>query len=259
MIPLRDQDFLRQRFAQELRTTVKIELFTEREMGLYVPGREPCAGCKPTREMLQELAGLSDRVSLRIHILEEDREDARKYGVDKIPAVVLRGRDGHSLKFYGMPGGNEFPTFVETIVDLSQGRSLLSEDSKGKLRKLKQDVRVQVMVTPTCPHCPRMARAAYHLALASPHIAAEVVDISEFPELAQRYRVKAVPMTIIDDKLAIPGAVDEKVLVEEVVKAAAGSGSGLSEPTEVGPSTPAAPVQPPQPKRGQRDSGIIIP
>lgn len=104
-----------------------------------------------------------------------------------------------------------------------------------------------------------MARVAYHLALESPHIVADVVEINEFPELAQRYRVRAVPLTIIDDKLAIPGAVAENVLVEQVMKVAAGS--GLSEPTEAaGSSTPTSPAEPPQGRPGQpRDSGIIIP
>lgn len=106
-----------------------------------------------------------------------------------------------------------------------------------------------------------MARVAYHLALANPHVTAEVVEINEFPDLAQRYQVRAVPLTIIDDVLAIPGAVPENVLVEQVVKVA--RGAGLSEPPEPsasGASTAAPPPQPEPPQRGQRRrSGIIIP
>ena len=67
MIPLKDQDFIREKFAQELLGQVKIDLFTEREVTLTVPGKEPCVTCKPTREMLQEISGLSDWISLRVH------------------------------------------------------------------------------------------------------------------------------------------------------------------------------------------------
>lgn len=149
MIPLKDQEILRAKFALELRGSVKIDFFTQRELGIYLPGRQPCASCKPAGEMLQEVAALSDRISLRTHIWEEEQDAAHNYGIDKIPAIVLRGRISRSTKFFGLPGGNEFPAFVETIVDVSRGTSLLSQDSKKGLRKVKKGLRIQVFVTPT--------------------------------------------------------------------------------------------------------------
>ena len=52
-------------------------------------------------------------------------------------------------KFYGLPGGTEFPSFVESITDISRGETLLSPESAKALRKLKEDVSVRVFVTPT--------------------------------------------------------------------------------------------------------------
>lgn len=149
MIPLKDQEFIRQKFAQELVRPVKIDFFTEREMSITVPGRKPCPYCKPTREMLQELAALSDLISLRVHIWAEAHEETKKFGIERIPATVLRGRDSVALKFYGLPGGSEFPSFVESITDISRGETLLSPESTKALRKLKEDVTVRVFVTPT--------------------------------------------------------------------------------------------------------------
>lgn len=149
MIPLRDQEFLRQKFAAELAGPVKIELFTQQELGIFVPGRRECPSCKPVGEMLKELAALSDWISLRTHTWEEEREEAANYGVELIPAIVLRGRNGRPLKFFGLPGGNEFPALIDTIVDVSRGASRLSEGSRKRLRRLKQDLRIQVFVTPT--------------------------------------------------------------------------------------------------------------
>lgn len=149
MIPLKDQEFLRQKFALELMDPVKIDFFTQRELGIYIPGRQPCAYCKPTGEMLQELAALSDKISLRTRIWNEEQEAAHKYGIDKIPGIVLRGRDRARVTFFGLPAGNEFPAFIETIVDVSRGTSLISAESKKKLRKVKEGLRIQVFVTPT--------------------------------------------------------------------------------------------------------------
>ncbi len=156
MIPLKDQEFIRQKFAAELVGPVKIDYFTERELSLEVPGRRPCAYCKPAREMLQELASLSDLISLRVHIFEEAAEERSKLEIERIPGTILRGastalsaNDGAAFKYYGMPGGTEFPAFIESIVDISRGEVLLSEESIRELKKLRDDVLVRVFVTPT--------------------------------------------------------------------------------------------------------------
>ena len=146
---MKDQELIRQKFAAELVGPVKIDYFTERELSLEVPGRRPCAYCKPTREMLQELAALSELISLRVHIFEEAAEERTRFGIERIPGTVLRGRNGAAFKYYGMPGGTEFPAFLESIVDISRAEVLLSKESVKELKKLRDDVLVRVFVTPT--------------------------------------------------------------------------------------------------------------
>jgi glutaredoxin-like protein len=214
LIPLREQEFLREKFSHELASRVRIHFFTQKETPLLVPGRQPCQHCKPTRQMLEELAALTDGISLRQHIFEEDKEAVAQYQVERIPAIVLHAGDKRWLKYYGLPGGYEFVTLIETIVDISRGTSYLSDKARKRLRKLKDSVRIQVFVTPACPHCPQMARLAYHMALESPCISAEVIEATEFPELSERHQVRAVPTTTIDDKMSFAGAVRDDVLVD---------------------------------------------
>jgi len=261
VIPLKDQELIRQKFAAELLGPVKIDYFTEPELSIEVPGRRPCAYCKPTRELLQELAALSDLISLRVHLFGGAVEEREKFGVERIPGIVLRSpyTDAGILKYYGMPGGTEFPAFLEAIVDISRGEVLLSKDAVKELRKVRDEVLVRVFVTPTCGYCPQMVRAVYQLSLANPKVRSEVIEVNEFPELADRYQVRAVPLTVIADKVAIPGAMHPDALVEQVVKV---SGSGVSEPQEApGPTSAVTPEEAPQaPQRGeQRPSGLIIP
>src|SRR5262245_16113742 len=180
MIPLKDQELIRQKFRAELIRPVKIDYFTERESALTVPGRRLCAYCKPTREMLQELSGLSDLISLRVHIFEEAAEERARFGVERIPGIVLRSAEnGRIFTFYGLPGGTEFPSFLESIVDMSRGEVLLSRESVKFLKKLRDEVLARVFVTPTCGYCPQMMRLGYQLALASPKVRAEVVEVNE--------------------------------------------------------------------------------
>jgi glutaredoxin-like protein len=255
LIPLREQEFLREKFSRELASRVRIDFFTQKETSLLVPGRQPCQYCEPTRQMLTEMAALTDMISLRQHIFEEDKQAVAQYQVERIPAIVLLGGDGRWLKYYGLPGGYELITLVETIVDISRGTSNLSADVRKRLRKLKHDARIQVFVTPACPHCPQMARLAYQMALESPRIRAEVIEASEFPELSQRYQVRAVPTTVIDDKMTFAGAVPDDVLIDIIERVA--QPALLTEATAVpatGPVTPAS-----QPSGAPAGGKIILP
>jgi glutaredoxin-like protein len=267
MIPLKDQEFIRQKFAQELFGPVKVDFFTERDTGLTVPGKQPCALCKPTREMLQELAGLSELISLRMHYLEDGPEEAARFGVDRVPAIVLRGSsrsDGEVpfFKFYGMPGGTEFPSFIETIGDISRSEVLLSEESVKALLKLKDRATVRVFVTPTCPYCPAMARMAHQMTMVNPSIDSEVIEVQEFPDLAERYQVRAVPLTVINDSVAIPGMIAEDQLVEQVVAASGQRGEARATPAagDDAQTSTVVPVEKPRIERGkERPSGLFIP
>src|SRR3989337_986770 len=104
------------------------------------------------------------------------------------------------------------------------------------------------------------------MALESPRIKAEVTEISEFPRLAQRYSVRAVPTTVIGDRFIVVGAMDEAKLLEQVLKAAMPEKG----PSLEGPSTErggeATPTEaPPQPSVGPGGrsrppgGGIVLP
>ena len=240
MIPLREQEFLREKFSRELVSRVRIDFFTQKESSLFVRRRQPCQYCKPTGQMLQELAALTDGISLRQHIFEEDREAVAQYQVERIPAIVLHVGDRRWLKYYGSPGGHEFVPLIETIVAISRGTNYLSDRIRKRLRKLKKDVRIQVFVTPACPHCPQMARLAYQVALESPRIRAEVIEANEFPELSQRYQVRGVPTTVIDDKMSFAGTVPEDVLVDIIEQVIQSSPLTAMAAPETGPVTPTS-------------------
>ena len=77
-----------------------------------------------------------------------------------------------------------------------------------------------------------MARVAHAMALDSPKVAADVVEVQEFSHLAQAYRVMSVPKTVINDRVQITGAVTEEELLKRVLEAAGEGDSedGVGEP-----------------------------
>jgi glutaredoxin-like protein len=250
MIPLREQEYIKQRFSQELEGKVKIDFFTQRASKLFVPGREECATCEEAGVLVEEITALSEKIQLTTHEFADARDEAQKLHVDRVPAYVLRGPANRSLRFFGVPAGNEFPNFIDTIVSLSKTLIELPAEVSKKLKKIKDKATIDVFVTPTCPHCPGVVRAAYRLAQASAHIEASATEIGEFPRIAQQLGVRAVPFIVINERDAFAGGVDEEGLLDAIVQSFAGGGNT---PTEAGATTEAA--SPP----GPPDSGLILP
>ncbi len=63
-----------------------------------------------------------------------------------------------------------------------------------------------------------MARAAHALAMANEHIRAEVVEVQEFPDVAQYYQVRGVPKTVINDHTEFVGAVPDEMFVDAILE-----------------------------------------
>ena len=61
---------------------------------------------------------------------------------------------------------------------------------------------------------------AHQLAVESPHVTADVIEVAEFPDVAQRYQVQGVPKTIINEQVSVDGAVPEARLLALVLDAA---------------------------------------
>lgn len=55
--------------------------------------------------------------------------------------------------------------------------------------------------------------------MASDHITADMIEISEFPFLAVKYNVQGVPHTVINEEHSMVGAEPEMGFAREILKA----------------------------------------
>jgi glutaredoxin-like protein len=137
----RDEDIVEIRSRLEgMMNPVKLLHFTQ-ELNLEY-GRE-------AQELLTELAAQSDKLSLEVYNFLLDKEQVAEYGVDKVPATVIRNGKDYGIRFFGLPVGYEFSTLIDMILAVSKGDSGLQQESKEKLKKLTEPLRLQVFVTPT--------------------------------------------------------------------------------------------------------------
>jgi len=211
-----DKNVLRQAF-QALQQPVQLVVFTQPMECMY---------CRETREIAEEVADLSDKISLEVFDFTQDREAVDRYTIRRIPAiVVMRGGDqpkDFGIRFYGIPAGYEFTPFIEDILMVSRGDSGLSEASRALLAQLTKPLHIQVFVAPTCPYCPQVVRLTHQMALESDLVRADVIEITEFPHLALFYQVQGVPRTVINDRIKIEGAIPEAAMMDWVKEAMRG-------------------------------------
>ncbi|HEC82409.1 MAG TPA: glutaredoxin [Thermoplasmatales archaeon] len=202
-----DRKYIKERFNTEMKDKVKIIYFTQ---------DFECQFCRETRQILEELKSLSDNIEIEIHEFDKEKNLAEKYDVDKIPAIIITGKKNYGIRFFGIPSGYEFSTLLEDIIHVSNGKTNLKESVKKEIKKIDKSLHIQVFVTPTCPYCPSMVHLAHQMAIENENIRADMVEVVEFPHLAQKYRVMGVPKTVINDVREIVGAIPEEKFVEEI-------------------------------------------
>jgi len=177
-----------------------------------------CNICKMTRELFEEVAGLSDKISIEVRDFVKDADIVKQYNIDKIPATVLLGDRDYGIRFYGVPAGYEFTTLIEDILLISSRNSGLSADVTAELGKVDKPVHIQVMIYPTCPYCALAVRMAHRFAFANDNIVSDMVELTEFPHLALKYHVHGVPKVVINEKIFIDGLPPEDDFVRAVLR-----------------------------------------
>lgn len=220
---LRDEDRVEiKKRLEGMVDPVKLVFFTQQLAGT-------CMTCSETERLLKEVAELSDKIELEVLNFVTDKEAVEAYGIDKIPATVIMGKEDVGLKFYGIPTGYEFATFLDAILNVSRDESGLDDALKTQAAGISNPVHIQVFVTPTCPYCTRAALTSYQIAMESDQVTASVVEVTEFPQLAQKYSVMGVPKVVINESHSFEGALPEDAFMEHVLNAADGGTSDTPE------------------------------
>jgi glutaredoxin-like protein len=216
----KEAEALRAHLDKRLAGPVTLDLFIEPKSAIVVPGRPDCELCEEMRALLEDVASLSDQIRLTVHDVRTESDLARERGVSRVPTLVLRGAARGVVRYVGIPTGLEFGTLLEDLAAVSRGATTLGAESRAKLATLSKPVHVQVFVTPTCPFCPGVASLAHQAAVESVNVTADVIEISEFPDLAARYHVRGVPKIVMNDTVELVGAQPEAAFVDAMLEAA---------------------------------------
>ncbi len=136
-------------FERGLQDPVTLAVFTQRQAPEGLPVVELCATCGQNEQLAHELASASPKLTVSVFDFVGEEEEARRYGIDKIPALALVGKEESRIRYFGVPSGYTFGTLVQAIVTLSRSDISLAPATREALASLKKDVHIQVFSTPT--------------------------------------------------------------------------------------------------------------
>ena len=140
-----DQEKLRESFDQ-MTSPVRVLFFTQ---------ALDCEPCIQTRQILDELPALSDKIAIEEvnFVLEKDK--AAQYGIDRVPALALLSQDAAGntrdtrIRFLGTPSGYEFVSLVQALMLAGGHDSMLTPENRQRVAAVNRPTTIQVFSTPT--------------------------------------------------------------------------------------------------------------
>lgn len=161
----------------------------------------------------REFEGLDEKVEVNIVKFDgKKREESQK----RLPVLeLLRGdKTETGIRFYGVPGGHEFNSFIVAMYNVSGTGQEISEELKRKIIEIDKTISIKVMVSLSCTMCPAVVMAAQKIASLNEKISAEVFDLKLFPDLKEKYNIMSVPCMVLNDKKVIFGKKSIETIVE---------------------------------------------
>ena len=193
---------------QTIETDVTLHMFTQ---------KDHCLLCNETLDLVQQVATQSDKVHLKLCECDINSNEAKKWKIERHPAIVVEGQSKGLIRFYGIPSGYEFGSLIESIIMSGKTNgSDLEPDLVEEIKAIDKPLHLQVFVTPTCPYCPTAVLNAFKLAMLNENITSDMVEATEFQELSMKYQVQGVPKTVINDSWDVVGGVPPQALMEKV-------------------------------------------
>lgn len=154
------------------------------------------------RDLILDIADLDERVNAEVYNKGENVEVENKIHADKYPVVALLDSDKKysGVKFHGVPGGHELNSFILAIYNLGSAGQQISEETLNNIKKIDKDINIKVCVSLSCHLCPDVVVSSQRIAIENEKVQAEMIDISNFKEIKDKFKVMSVPAIIVNDE-----------------------------------------------------------
>lgn len=140
------------------------------------------------REMLQEIASLSTRISYI-----ERNDDERK------PSFALNRADSDiGIRFAGMPMGHEFTSLVLALLQVGGHPSKAGSEIIEQIGQLQGEYEFETYISLSCQNCPDVVQALNLMSVINPNIRHTTIDGALFQNEVEARQIMAVPTIFLN-------------------------------------------------------------
>ncbi len=147
---------------------------------------------------VKELSGISEQVECLV-----SRESDKTEADENLPVLTIFKEDGSEsgIRFYGIPGGHEFNSFVIGLYNVAGPGQALSAGEQSRIESIKKPVDIKIAISLSCTMCPATVMAAGRISAEHDMVKAAAYDLALYPKLKEKYQIMSVPCIIINDEL----------------------------------------------------------
>ena len=143
------------------------------------------------QEMLEDIAGLSGKISLEL------RHDTN----ERAPSFSLnRPGENIGLRFAGIPLGHEFTSLVLALLQVGGHPPKVEADVIEQVKQLEGPFHFETFVSLTCHNCPEVVQALNLMAVLNPNITHVMIDGGLYQQEVEQRQIMAVPTIYLNGK-----------------------------------------------------------
>jgi len=167
---------------------------------------------------LEEICSINELIKFK-DMVEMETDEDMIHDVEMFPALVLIDKDGqdHGIRFYGVPTSNIFDSFIDTISLFSNGDHGLEEEFSKKVMGLDEN-KLQVLGTPSVPRLSIYLNDLIKATFISDKMECAMIDLIQFPHIAEENRVLDMPKTVSNGELKFTGVYPPEEIVQILEK-----------------------------------------
>jgi len=190
------------------------------DVALLFFGSDDCPSASlDTLQICQIISDAGPKIGFQTRDSKNDKAKCEELGVLFFPALVIQGKNRGRLRFLGTPSGYGLQMLVEALALAASGESGLSDRLRRLLGSVKRPVALRIFISPESEYCRRTALFGMRLAVENGLFSTEVINHLDFPVISKRYKIGAVPRTVVNERGEINGAIDGEDFLERMLGA----------------------------------------
>ncbi|MFH5905849.1 FAD-dependent oxidoreductase [Clostridium perfringens] len=154
------------------------------------------------RDLVLDISDLGEKINAKIFNRGENKDVEEKINADKYPIVALLDENENysGIKFHGVPGGHELNSFILAIYNLGGPGQGIDKEVLDEIKKLDKKTNIKVCVSLSCHLCPDVVASAQRIAKENKNIEAEMIDLANFKDIKDEFKIMSVPALIVNNK-----------------------------------------------------------